>query len=89
MSAVWKFVGIAFTILGLYVLLIVGKESGIIPGIIFTLSGIGVLIYFNFAKDISKKRARKELIELKSMLDSGVLNQQEYEEKSKILKSKI
>ena len=64
-------------------------NSAVVPGIIFTLIGAGTVIFCQFSGDISKKRARKELMELKSLLDNGVLDENEYEEKSRALKDKI
>lgn len=70
-------------------ILLGGKSSGVVPGIIFTLIGAGTVIFCQFSGDISKKLARKELMELKSLLDNGVLDENEYEEKSRALKDKI
>ncbi|MEI6270480.1 MAG: SHOCT domain-containing protein [Methylococcaceae bacterium] len=73
---------------GLFILLI-GKSSGVVPGIIFTLIGAALIAFGQFSGEISRKHARKELMELKSLLDNGILTNDEYEEKSKVLKNKI
>ena len=82
-----------FMVVGFGLLVLLDGEAQ--PGIIFMLIGAGIVVFsqffggFQFYEDFSKKRARKELMELKSLLDNGVLNEDEYEEKSKALKSKV
>lgn len=71
---------------GLFLLLV---PQEVLAGIIFILIGAGIVVFSQFSGDFSKKRARKELMELKSLLDNGVLDEDEYEEKSKALKSKV
>jgi hypothetical protein len=81
---------------GLFILLM-GKSAGVGPGIIFTLLGIASIVFSQpspgvfsqLSSGISKKHSRKELMELRALLDNGALTNEEYEEKSKILKNKI
>ena len=89
-----KFLKIAgFLIAGLGLLFLIDgsgrRVDEVVSGIILTLIGAGIVGFFQFKGDFSKKRARKELMELKSLLDNGVLSEAEYEEKSKALKNKI
>lgn len=76
-----------FMVAGFGLLVLLGKNNS--GGIIFILIGAGIVVFSQFSGDFSKKLARKELMELKSLLDNGVLDEDEYEEKSKALKSKV
>lgn len=86
MQKLLKIIGFLMAGFGLLILL---KGAGIVPGIIFTLIGSFIIIFSTFSSDFSKKRARKELMELKALLDNGVINEAEYEKKSEALKNKI
>ena len=63
--------------------------GGSAPGGLFMLIGVALFAFSLFSADISKKHARKELMELKSLLDNGIITNDEFEEKSKALKNKI
>lgn len=63
--------------------------GGAAPGGLFMLIGAALIAFSLFSGGISKKHARKELMELKSLLDNGIITNDEFEEKSKALKNKI
>jgi len=85
MQKLLKVSGFLMAGFGLF-LLLVGEA---VPGIAFTLIGSAIIVFSIYSSDFSKKRARKELMELKALLDNGVLNEAEYEKKSEALKNKI
>lgn len=51
--------GFGFAVLGS------GDDSGVVPAIFLMLMGTGIVLFSQFSGDISKTRARKELMELK------------------------
>lgn len=55
----------------------------------FMLLGGGLIVFSLFSGGVSSKLARKELMELKTLLDKGIITSTEFEEKSKALKNKI
>jgi hypothetical protein len=88
MKLILKIAGGCIAAFGL-LLLIIGKKAAVVPGIILTIVGIAIAALTFFSRDISRKRARKELMELKSLLDCGAITKDEYVQKSADLKSKI
>jgi len=88
MNKFLKFAGFLIAGFGLLVL-IGGDSSGVVPGIIFISVGVATIYFRQLATAVSKKQARKELMELKTLLDNGILTSEEYDEKSKALKSKL
>ena len=72
-------------------LTLLGFRDG--PNFIPLVIGIVLLVlgwkFDTIFKSISTKNARSQLIELAELRDKGIINDEEYEERARILKTKI
>jgi hypothetical protein len=92
MKILLGFLGYIALAFGLFVVF-AGNSSGFGIGVVAIAIGIFIIYHFNLQPtlptNISKKHARKELLELKELLDNDIITKEEYENKSEKLKSKI
>ena len=77
--------------LGAFAILVAGDKGNaglMILGIILLIAPFFTKIK-NTIDDFSSSKSQDELLKLKSLLDQGILTQEEYNQKSKKLKEKI
>lgn len=91
MNIFFKITGFLYACIGVFALLPTGELTNhfMIVGFSFLFVGIAMILIGQMLTRVNKKHARKELMELKALLDNGILTSEEYDEKSKVLKSKI